>query len=302
MSARSYLSIGQVLELLRQEFPDLTISKIRFLESQGLLDPERTPSGYRKFYDQDVERLRFILKAQQEQYLPLKVIKGRLGPEDEGDDEPAPAGVGLRTNGSATEADRGTSRHPSVMSGARTVAGPSVAPAPPVASIPVAPLPSIPPAEREAGRPGTGARRAGAGGGPSATAPISGSGVAGGIRPLTTWPIPPPADGGADDASLTLEELAAACGLIALRRLRAGAVRSARRPADRRHHLLRRRLRQIASVAARFRRLRRRGPTLADVPDRGRTRGRVLRAGGHPDAQAAQPAGAPSGRRHAPRD
>ncbi|MBW3614410.1 MAG: MerR family transcriptional regulator, partial [Actinobacteria bacterium] len=79
------MSIGEVLALLRPEFPDLTISKIRFLESQGLLDPERTPSGYRKFYEPDVERLRWILRQQREQYLPLKVIKGRLGegePED----------------------------------------------------------------------------------------------------------------------------------------------------------------------------------------------------------------------------
>ncbi|MBW3555376.1 MAG: MerR family transcriptional regulator [Actinobacteria bacterium] len=79
------MSIGEVLALLRPEFPDLTISKIRFLESQGLLDPERTPSGYRKFYEPDVERLRWILRQQREQYLPLKVIKGRLG---EGDAEP----------------------------------------------------------------------------------------------------------------------------------------------------------------------------------------------------------------------
>ena len=82
MSDRSYLSIGEVLALLRPEFPDLTISKIRFLESQGLLDPERTPSGYRKFYDADVDRLRWILHQQKEQYLPLKVIKGRLGSDD----------------------------------------------------------------------------------------------------------------------------------------------------------------------------------------------------------------------------
>jgi DNA-binding transcriptional MerR regulator len=80
---RAYLSIGEVLALLRPEFTDLTISKIRFLESQGLLDPERTPSGYRKFYEPDVERLRWILRQQREQYLPLKVIKGRLGVDDE---------------------------------------------------------------------------------------------------------------------------------------------------------------------------------------------------------------------------
>jgi DNA-binding transcriptional MerR regulator len=78
MSARSYLSIGDVLTLLRQEFPDVTISKIRFLESQGLIDPERTPSGYRKFYDGDVERLRVILREQRENFLPLRVIRDRL--------------------------------------------------------------------------------------------------------------------------------------------------------------------------------------------------------------------------------
>lgn len=88
MAERAYLSIGEVLALLRTEFPDLTISKIRFLESQGLLDPERTPSGYRKFYEPDIERLRWILRQQREQYLPLKVIKGRLGGE-EGDDGPS---------------------------------------------------------------------------------------------------------------------------------------------------------------------------------------------------------------------
>jgi DNA-binding transcriptional MerR regulator len=80
---RAYLSIGEVLALLKEEFPDVTISKIRFLESQGLLDPERTPSGYRKFYDTDVERLQWILRQQREHFLPLKVIKGRLRSEAE---------------------------------------------------------------------------------------------------------------------------------------------------------------------------------------------------------------------------
>ncbi len=78
MNDRSYLSIGDVLTLLQAEFPDVTISKIRFLESRGLLIPERTPSGYRKFYDHDVDRLRWILRQQRENFLPLKVIKGRL--------------------------------------------------------------------------------------------------------------------------------------------------------------------------------------------------------------------------------
>jgi len=78
MHDRPYMSIGDVLALLREEFPDITISKIRFLESRGLLVPERTPSGYRKFYDHDVDRLRWILRQQREHFLPLKVIKGRL--------------------------------------------------------------------------------------------------------------------------------------------------------------------------------------------------------------------------------
>src|SRR5580698_4221554 len=77
-NGRTYLSIGDVLTLLRQEFPDVTISKIRFLESQGLVNPERTPSGYRKFYEHDVERLRWVLRQQREHFLPLKVIKDRL--------------------------------------------------------------------------------------------------------------------------------------------------------------------------------------------------------------------------------
>jgi DNA-binding transcriptional MerR regulator len=75
---RAHLSIGEVLSLLQGEFPDITISKIRFLESQGLIDPERTPSGYRKFYDSDIARLRWILVQQRENFLPLKVIKERL--------------------------------------------------------------------------------------------------------------------------------------------------------------------------------------------------------------------------------
>jgi DNA-binding transcriptional MerR regulator len=82
MSDHGHLSIGEVLGLLQAEFPDVTISKIRFLESQGLLDPERTPSGYRKFYEGDIDRLRWILAQQRENFLPLKVIKERLEARD----------------------------------------------------------------------------------------------------------------------------------------------------------------------------------------------------------------------------
>lgn len=77
-SSRDYLSIGEVLDAVRADFPDVSISKIRFLETEGLIEPERTPSGYRKFYATDVERLRFILSLQRDQFLPLKVIKERL--------------------------------------------------------------------------------------------------------------------------------------------------------------------------------------------------------------------------------
>ena len=78
MTDNNYLSIGEVLGLLLEEFPDVTISKIRFLESQGLIEPERTASGYRKFSRSEVERLRFILREQRENYLPLKVIRTKL--------------------------------------------------------------------------------------------------------------------------------------------------------------------------------------------------------------------------------
>ncbi len=82
--ARGGMSIGSVLDLLRPDFPDVTISKIRFLEAEGLIRPERTPSGYRRFSVADVERLRFVLTAQRDQYLPLKVIKEQLEAIDSG--------------------------------------------------------------------------------------------------------------------------------------------------------------------------------------------------------------------------
>jgi DNA-binding transcriptional MerR regulator len=85
MATRNYQSIGEVLVAVKTEFPDITISKIRFLESEGLIEPERTPSGYRKFYEDDVERLKSILRMQRDEYLPLKVIKDRLLKQDSGD-------------------------------------------------------------------------------------------------------------------------------------------------------------------------------------------------------------------------
>lgn len=76
------LSIGAVLGQLRKEFPDVTISKIRFLEAEGLVQPARTASGYRQFTSADVARLRFVLAAQRDHYLPLKVIKEQLDAAD----------------------------------------------------------------------------------------------------------------------------------------------------------------------------------------------------------------------------
>ncbi|MHC9295899.1 transcriptional regulator FtsR [Mycobacterium sp. LTG2003] len=79
------MSIGAVLDLLRGDFPDVTISKIRFLEAEGLVTPERTASGYRRFTAYDCARLRFILTAQRDQYLPLKVIKAQLDAQPDGE-------------------------------------------------------------------------------------------------------------------------------------------------------------------------------------------------------------------------
>lgn len=79
------MSIGAVLDLLRPDFPDVTISKIRFLEAEGLVTPERTASGYRRFTAYDCARLRFILTAQRDQYLPLKVIKAQLDAQPGGE-------------------------------------------------------------------------------------------------------------------------------------------------------------------------------------------------------------------------
>ena len=76
--ARAYLGIGEVLVQLQAEFPDVSVSKIRFLENEGLIQPARSPSKYRKFSPADVERLRYILTAQRDQYLPLRVIKDQL--------------------------------------------------------------------------------------------------------------------------------------------------------------------------------------------------------------------------------
>ncbi|MGA4902015.1 MerR family transcriptional regulator [Streptomyces griseoincarnatus] len=85
------LSIGAVLNVLRAEFPEVTISKIRFLESEGLVEPRRTPSGYRKFSVEDVDRLGHVLRMQRDHYLPLKVIREHLEAMERGEAPPLPA-------------------------------------------------------------------------------------------------------------------------------------------------------------------------------------------------------------------
>ena len=113
-----HLSIGEVLALLLEEFPDVTISKIRFLESQGLIDPERTASGYRKFYANDVDLLRCILREQRENYLPLRVIKDRIdaGEIDPTNENPRPRGIKNVTEPPAVPEP---ARHPSAGEVAR---------------------------------------------------------------------------------------------------------------------------------------------------------------------------------------
>ncbi|GAB3018931.1 transcriptional regulator FtsR [Mycobacterium bourgelatii] len=89
------MSIGAVLELLRPDFPDVTISKIRFLEAEGLVTPQRAASGYRRFTAYDCARLRFILTAQRDHYLPLKVIRAQLDAQPDGELPPSASPYGV---------------------------------------------------------------------------------------------------------------------------------------------------------------------------------------------------------------
>ena len=182
---RDHLSIGEVLSLLQDEFPDVTISKIRFLESQGLIDPERTPSGYRKFYDGDIERLRWILHQQRDHFLPLKVIKDRILNGFADDDEHGPgAGVDRESDehrpasGDGAADDRAGDETPDDETPEETPA-----PAPVAASEPMP-------------RPGP----------ESSPVASGGDGVASAADPL---------DEGMSTVSMTADELAAASGLTA---------------------------------------------------------------------------------------
>lgn len=101
------LTIGEVINLLKDEFPDVTVSKVRFLESQGLIDPARSTSGYRQFHSSEVKRLRFILQQQRDHFLPLKVIKSQLTLWDRGEDSSMLAN-GFSESAALLEGDRRT--------------------------------------------------------------------------------------------------------------------------------------------------------------------------------------------------
>ena len=209
MAERAYLSIGEVLSLLKEEFADITISKIRFLESQGLIDPERTPSGYRKFYDADVERLRWILQQQRENFLPLKVIKGRLGVGGASDasesstESLAPPDPAPSPTPSQAPSPAPSPKQPPSSERAPRPAVPSSAPAP-VARPAPGPDPGQPePARRPPPPPPPPPRDRPAG--PS-TPPLR--------RPERS-PVAAPSRAGGNGTNYTIEELASACGLAA---------------------------------------------------------------------------------------
>jgi DNA-binding transcriptional MerR regulator len=187
MADRSHLSIGEVLSLLQDDFPDVTISKIRFLESQGLLDPERTPSGYRKFYEGDIERLRWILRHQRDHFLPLKVMKDRL-------EEAAAAGLVVPPDEPPAAAPSGgKGGTPSLFEDARAEAAAAAAAA--AAADPPEPPTDAEPPRRAASAPARTAR-------PAPTMPE-----------LPVRPAVNPLDTGPTGVSFTLAELADASGL-----------------------------------------------------------------------------------------
>lgn len=128
-AAPVHLSIGEVLSFIQQEFPDVTISKIRFLESQGLIQPDRTASGYRKFYESDIERLQWILRQQRDHFLPLKVIRKML---DDGVDRFDPGGGPQPTLWTPTKDEEPPEPEPAALSSGppRSPAHPAVASAP----------------------------------------------------------------------------------------------------------------------------------------------------------------------------
>jgi DNA-binding transcriptional MerR regulator len=135
------MTIGEVLAVLKPEFADITVSKLRFLEGAGLVSPERTPAGYRKFSEDDVGRLRFVLRAQRDQYLPLRVIRQRLadleasgglhGRDAGGDHTPAPAASTANSTAPAPWAPPAAGPDPATLVQAVDADAPADAPAGP---------------------------------------------------------------------------------------------------------------------------------------------------------------------------
>jgi DNA-binding transcriptional MerR regulator len=111
-------SIGQVLAILRTEFPEISISKIRFLEAEGLITPQRAPSGYRRYAESDVERLRYVLSVQREHYLPLKVIREHL---EHIDRSQTPLGLGQAASLGSGTSGGGPSPSPSAAAAKQPV-------------------------------------------------------------------------------------------------------------------------------------------------------------------------------------
>ncbi len=243
----AHLSIGEVLAELRDEFPDITISKIRFLESQGLVNPERTPSGYRKFYDADLVRLRWILHQQKEHFLPLKVIKERL-------DALPPGGEAMLLDPEPATPPAGDDAPPAPSVPAPEPAAPAP-PAPVAAPGPAAAAPRRPPVRRRAPAFAPDLPADAGGGDDALVAEHSGDGY-------TRADL-------ARDAGLEPAQVAEleSYGLIAPVRESGG---DAEFDAD---------ALEIAKVAAGFFSPRRRGPSPAHVPQRGRARGRAVRPG-----------------------
>jgi len=198
VSERAHLSIGEVLNLLQDDFPDVTISKIRFLESQGLLDPERTPSGYRKFYDGDIDRLRWILRQQRENFLPLKVIKDRLASGE----VDFSAELGADAAGAADGA----------VPGPAPAAAPVAVSEPAAPAAPVAPEPAAAPAPRPSARASTAPDPALLQEAPSPRTSRDGGGAVTTPRRRNPAPLLEP---GPSAMSMTLDELTAATGLSA---------------------------------------------------------------------------------------
>jgi DNA-binding transcriptional MerR regulator len=198
--ATGTMSIGEVLGILKPEFPDITVSKIRFLEGAGLVQPDRSASGYRKFSEDDVARLRFVLRAQRDQYLPLRVIRQRLADlEQVGGLEPRTAqgpAAGSSAGSPEAEASGAAAGGPPAGPGAGTPGAGSATP----------PGPAAPAGGPAAGAPGAGTMAAGSAGAGGAAGPSATVGQPGRAGTGTFGAAPP------SDAQFTRDELCRAAG------------------------------------------------------------------------------------------